>query len=263
MFRLDRIRFSFLELILVCMLTAVVATVVSRTITLQHLRLLIMRSHFPQLEYKELQARYGPHRYSHGVEEWVIRDYFQDRRDGVFLDVGASHYQTSNNTYYLESVLGWSGLAIEARSEFGADYQRHRPRTRFVAMFASDAVAQLVKLYVPPNNIWNASADRTIVTRESSGAMLTEREVPTTTLNQVLTEAGVERIDFLNMDIELGEPKALAGFDVERYRPQLVCIEGEPAVRQQILDYFREHNYRLIGKYLRVDGVNLYFEPLR
>jgi FkbM family methyltransferase len=263
MFRLARIRFSLLELLLVCLFTAIGATVVSRTIALQHFRRLIVRSHFPQQEYKELQVRYGPHHYSHGVEEWVIRDYFQDRRDGVFLDVGASHYQTSSNTYYLESVLGWSGVAIEARAEFGPDYRRYRPRTRFVGMFASDAVGQLVKLYVPPNNIWNASADRTIVTREASGATLTEREVPTTTLNHVLTEAGVERIDFLNMDIELGEPRALAGFDVEQYRPRLACIEGEAAVRQQILDYFRDHHYRLLGKYLRVDGVNLYFEPLR
>ena len=62
------------------------------------------------------------------------------------------------------------------------------------------------------------------------------------------------------MDIELSEPKALAGFDVGRYRPQLVCIEAQPETRQQILNYFMRHGYIVIGKYLRADPRTLYFQ---
>lgn len=36
------------------------------------------------------------------------------------------------------------------------------------------------------------------------------------------------------MDLELHEAAALAGFDIQRFRPALVCIEGHPEVRQQI-----------------------------
>ena len=64
------------------------------------------------------------------------------------------------------------------------------------------------------------------------------------------------------MDIELAEPKALAGFDVDRYRPALVCVEAHPDVRQEILDYFTRHGYTVVGKYLRMDPKNLYFSPL-
>ena len=63
------------------------------------------------------------------------------------------------------------------------------------------------------------------------------------------------------MDIELAEPKALAGFDIDRYRPALVCIEGQHDVRQEILNYFQRHGYVLIGRYLRADVKNLYFTP--
>jgi hypothetical protein len=65
------------------------------------------------------------------------------------------------------------------------------------------------------------------------------------------------------MDIELSEPKALAGFDAQRFKPQLVCIEAHPEVRQQILDYFAVNQYVVIGKYLRADDKNLYFKPLK
>jgi hypothetical protein len=63
------------------------------------------------------------------------------------------------------------------------------------------------------------------------------------------------------MDIELSEPKALAGFDIDRFKPALVCIEAHPDVRQRILNDFHAHDYVVVGKYLRMDVTNLYFEP--
>ena len=64
------------------------------------------------------------------------------------------------------------------------------------------------------------------------------------------------------MDIELSEPKALAGFDIKRYKPSLVCVESHPEVRQQIIDYFVQHGYTIVAKYFRADATNLYFTPM-
>ena len=46
-------------------------------------------------------AGYGPNRYSQFAEEWIIRDFFKDRRGGVFVDVGANHYKNDSTTFYL------------------------------------------------------------------------------------------------------------------------------------------------------------------
>ena len=211
-------------------------------------------------EVNPLLARYGPSRNSENFEEWIVRDFFQDKRDGVFLDVGANHYKVASNTYYLETTLGWSGVAVDAQADFAADYQAHRPRTRFVAMFASDVAGESVQLFVPDANKLVASASREFTERRGFPGSATS--VPTTTLNVVLDQAGIARVDFLSMDIELSEPKALAGFDIDRFKPALVCIEAHPEVRQQILDYFAAHDYVLVGKYLRVDPKNIYFTPL-
>ena len=69
--------------------------------------------------------------YSLGNEEIIIRDFFDDRRNGVFLDVGAFHYAMVSNTYYLEEHLGWSGIGVDALAEFALGYIENRPRTRF------------------------------------------------------------------------------------------------------------------------------------
>jgi FkbM family methyltransferase len=213
-----------------------------------------------QTELGPIVEKYGPARYSRNFEEWLVRDYFQDRRDGVFLDVGANHYRDESNTYFLEKELGWSGIAIDALEEFAADYRRYRPRTTFIALFVSDVDDSSVPFFVPDANKLVASANREFTASEG-GAAGHERSVPTTTLNAVLDQGRITRLDFMSMDIELSEPKALAGFDIEKFRPALVCIEAHVQVRQQILDYFMRHGYTIVGKYLRIDTKNLYFRP--
>jgi FkbM family methyltransferase len=214
----------------------------------------------PEAELGPIFRAYGPKKNTRGVEEWLIRDFFKDSRGGVFLDVGAGHYQIHSNTYFLERELGWSGVGVDALQEFAADYHAHRPRTTFVAMFASDVTDRSIPLFVPDTPLKEvASSSYEFTKREGTPGK--PRQVPTTTLNDVLEQLGVSRVDFMSMDIELSEPAALRGFDMKRYRPRLVCIESHVDVRQQILDYFHEHDYVVVGKYLRVDPMNLYFTP--
>ncbi len=242
-------------------LVGVAVAVATFIFTQQHYRQrLLMADAFTQegnVELAALARQYGPDHNSRNAEEWIIRDYFKDGRDGVFLDVGANHYQRENNTYYLEHNLGWSGIAIDALDEFAADYRSYRPRTKFVAMFASDVPDTSVTFFVPAKNKLVASANREFTVHE--GAPGTPRQVPTTTLNVVLDQAHIQKLDLLSMDIELSEPKALAGFDIDRFKPSFVCVEGHTEVRQAILNYFMGHGYVVVSKYLRTDPVNLYF----
>lgn len=48
----------------------------------------------------------GKKLYSQYDEELIIRDFFNDRRGGVFVDVGCYHYKDISTTYYLEKHLG-------------------------------------------------------------------------------------------------------------------------------------------------------------
>ena len=61
----------------------------------------------------------------------------------------------------------------------------------------------------------------------------------------------------------MGEPAALRGFSIDRFRPRLACVEAHAKTRQQIIDYFVRHGYTVVGRYLRIDPANLYFTPLQ
>jgi FkbM family methyltransferase len=210
-------------------------------------------------ETNALAQRYGPSRYSANVEEWILKDFFKDRRDGIFVEVGANHHQRYSNTYYLETVMGWSGVAIEPQIKFATGYREHRPKTTFVPLFISDVSNREAILYVTEKNDSVASGVKEFT--EAWGE-ITPTPATTSTLDDVLDGLHIERIDFLSMDIELAEPQALAGFSIGRFNPSLVAVEAHPPVRQQILDYFARNQYVPVGRYWRADAHNFWFAPI-
>jgi len=241
-------RGSFLEIAMIAGFVATATWVTARA---------YYERHAIPPEARAYREALGTPRYSFEDEELYIKDFFQGRRNGVFLDVGAGDYRKYSNTYFLEHELGWSGIAVDAVADFADDYRKFRPRTRFFAFFASDVSEAAETLWVPRQYPLMASSDRGHAQGDAA-----RRRVPTIRLNDLLVRERIERLDFLNMDIELAEPKALAGFDIRKYWPELVCIEAHVAVRQAILDYFARNGYVVLGRYLRADVHNLYFTPL-
>lgn len=212
-----------------------------------------------ELEAKELEKRYGPEKHSQFLEEWIVRDFFHDKRGGVFVDIGAADYKDENNTWFLETSLGWAGLAVDAQDKYRAGWEQFRPKTKFFTAFVSDQSNEKVRLFLSSYSPLVASSQKSFT--ESWGKLAGSVDVPTITLNDLLAGAHVTSFDFLSLDIELAEPKALAGLDLKRFKPALVCVEAHALVRQQILDYFAANHYSVVGKYLRVDRLNLWFMP--
>ena len=101
-----------------------------------------------------------------------------------------------------------------------------------------------------------ASGDQEAAT---DGGEVTQVVVPTITLDDLLNREGIGKIDFLTMDIELSEPAALRGFDIERFKPDLVCIESLPPVADFISEYFSDHGYVRVEMWSRLDNYNDYY----
>jgi FkbM family methyltransferase len=199
--------------------------------------------------------------YSHGNEEVVIRDFFQDRRHGFFVDVGCGHPIDDSNTYYLEDRLGWSGIAVDALPEMEPKWRRNRPASRFFNYIVTDHADTIESFYRVEERARDISSIYKPDLDPSRNRVRSEEiRVPTITLTKLLERSGVSSIDLLSMDIEGAEPLALAGFDIERFKPALACVEAKPMTRARILRYFGDHHYHRI--YEKYDPVNYYFTAL-
>jgi len=204
-------------------------------------------------------------RYSLFDEELIIRDFFQDRQGGFFLDVGCAWAERANNTYYLEKHLGWKGIGIDALTEYGPEWKEKRPNSRFFSYLVTDQ-SGIEQTFFRSATPGLSSTNREMAGGKVFGAELETEEVQiyTITLDDLLAQEGVTKIDLLSMDIEGHEAKALAGFDIERFQPELVVIERPALVGQktknEVYGYFERHGYELLEKYSSFDKVNHYFK---
>ena len=89
---------------------------------------------------------------------------------------------------------------------------------------------------VGPNNPTKSSKGYAIV---EGGSV----PVQAVTIDETVRELGLDRVDFINMDIEGGERHAIAGAreTIQRFGPRMVvCIHHLPDDRQAILPLLRE-----------------------
>lgn len=199
-------------------------------------------------------------RYSQHDEELVIRHFFQDRREGVFLDVGCAWPIRNSTTFYLERHLDWSGIAVDALDVHAFAWSRNRPQSRFFNYAVSDQSGGTIKFYLG-GGVSSMFKEHTVKRLQKEPDSI---EVELITLNDLLERAGIDKIDFMSMDIEGAEPLALAGFDIERYAPEFVCIEGRWSENApKILEYFEAHGYELMDEYNVYEKANYYFRKLQ
>jgi|GEM_PF-544759 len=111
--------------------------------------------------------------------------------------------------------------------------------------FAAEIKAGRVIVY--PNGVWDKEEERDLrIYDDQSGGDSVALKFPgsrpgprvrLTTIDILAAELKLDRVDFIKMDVEGAERKALAGarLTVQRYRPRLsVALEHEPADREEI-----------------------------
>src|SRR5262245_11852197 len=124
--------------------------------------------------------------YSQHDEEVIIRDFFQDRREGFFLDVGCAGPKKDSNTYYLESELGWSGFGVDALPEYADAWKRKRPKSRFFNYIAMDRAGLVQTFY--RSELPGISSIQPRKTFSGKEVKYSEIKVPTITLTKLLDD---------------------------------------------------------------------------
>jgi SAM-dependent methyltransferase len=208
-------------------------------------------------ELYRLRELYGLARYTKNDEELFIRYYFKDLWDGVFVDIDAGHNGEYSHTLFLELHLGWSGIVLEPLRKLAAGHRPHRPNSKFFNYHISKQPRKNREfLIVNDYNKQSSDADHVMDERQYDS---TPRA--TIRLTELLERENIEHIDFLHLDLATAELEALIGFDISRFRPELVCIRVYESTQEQIEKYFSDYGYVLVEEYSRLDPNNKYYRP--
>lgn len=170
---------------------------------------------------------------------------------GVFVEAGANDGYRQSNTYFLERCRGWAGVLVEPVPALADQAARQRPRSRVVnaALVADDYLQPTIS--VRYGGLISAVEGTEGWSKEDLGEALDGPsytvEVPARTLSSILDEAGVSAIDFLALDVEGYEERALAGLDLRRHVPRFLLIEiWNSASRRAGIEAILGDRYRLL-----------------
>jgi FkbM family methyltransferase len=188
--------------------------------------------------------------YSQFGEDITATNLLRNLKTGFYVDIGAHHPLQHSNTALLH-IRGWQGVNVEPMRRGIRLFRRYRPHaTNVRAAIHNDADS--VTLYKFRKGLANTISERRAKTLSTSKKTEGEEVVPALSLNNVFERHvpdGV-KVNYLTVDIEGYDTEAILAFDLDKYHPDVVCIEihrpdmmtlGENPVVRHMFD----HGYQL------------------
>ena len=157
-------------------------------------------------------------------EDTNILNYFKNKNNGFYVDVGCFHPINRNNTYLLY-INKWRGINIDL-SQFSIDlFNFLRPDDLNLRCVVSDK-EQNVKVFFQKELSQLSTIEEDQAKKVFQGK-IKNKEIKAYTLNQILDNSRYQNqeIDLLDIDVEGADYKVLLGLDFKRYKPKLICIE--------------------------------------
>lgn len=188
------------------------------------------------LEPAELRAIYGPGAlpedgeaefYSqYGQDYYVLHRVHAGRRSGVFVDIGGNHPIECSNSYLLERH-GWTGLAVEPQRALNALWPLHR-RTPCLECVVGPETGEVTFVEAGPEEHGLSGVEGY---NKVQGAAR-RRVLPQRRLDDILLEHGIDRVDYLSIDVEGYELQVLRSLDLQRVDVRLIGVENDTGFRR-------------------------------
>lgn len=168
------------------------------------------------------------------------------KRNGFFVEFGATDGMAISNTYMLEKHYGWRGILAEPGQSWHAALKANRGcfienacvwKVSGATLSFRDASAAEFSTVAE-----FASADHHAKLREGGK----EYKVTTISLNDLLAKYNApETIDYLSIDTEGSEYEILSGFDFSRHQFRVItCEHNFTPTREKIFGLLTRHGYR-------------------
>ena len=162
--------------------------------------------------------------YSMYGEDIVVNKFFKKKSLGYYVDVGCYHPIDGNNTYLLFKK-GWKGINIDINKLSIELFKNARKRDLNINTAVSNKSAKVKVYYRKKMNMLNTIDKQFAKSSFKKGYSTTT--IKSNSLNSILENSKYrnKKIDFLNLDIEGNELRALKSLNFKKYKPKLICVE--------------------------------------
>tara|TARA_A100000164_G_scaffold188720_1_gene167505 strand:- start:108 stop:764 length:657 start_codon:yes stop_codon:yes gene_type:complete len=189
--------------------------------------------------------------YSMLGEDLVVNNFFKNKTNGTYVDVGCYHPIDGNNTHLLFKN-GWNGINIDLNKISIDLFNIARKNDENFRVAVSNKSKKIKFYYRKKINMLNTINKKFANNSFKKGYSIDY--IQARTLSSILKESKLKnkKIDFLNIDIEGNEINALKTLDFKIYRPKLICVEIHNFTSNRLKKgNFKDHS---IYKFLKQKG---------
>ena len=140
-------------------------------------------------------------------------------KNGFYIECGANDGINQSNTWYFEKVLNWRGILIEPNKTSFKNLKNNRSFKNIfknVALVSEDFKNKNEEIYLSENNLES---------KLTNIANPLSQKVATETLNNILKEFNVNKINFFSLDVEGYEEEVLKGLNLNIFDIDYILIE--------------------------------------
>lgn len=192
-------------------------------------------------------------------DKYINLNYFKNKENGVFLDIGANDGVTFSNTYFFEKELNWTGICIEPIDDIFKELEKNRTSININGCaWNDDSIKTFRKL--------NGNAEMLSGIIDSYNEKHKERidlecnifnctyediKVKCYNINSLLKKHKMYHIDFLSIDTEGSELEILKCIDFSMFNIEVILVENNYS-DIELKQYIQSKGYRFI-KQLDID----------
>jgi FkbM family methyltransferase len=192
--------------------------------------------------------------FSQEGEDLVLRRYFEGKKSGFYIDIGAHHPFRFSNTY-LFYKLGWRGINIDAMPGSMKSFEKYRCKDINIEAGVSSTPLNLIyySFEEPAINGFDSVLSEQ---RLLDGAKLLEKiTIKCYTLESLLDRylPKDQDIDFMSIDVEGLDLEILKSNNWNKYTPTYLLVEClgadfESIIKTEMYAYLQEKGYKLFAK---------------
>ena len=192
--------------------------------------------------------------YSQEAQDLKVLLHYKLKKDGYFLEIGASDGVKFSNTYLLEQKYNWSGICVEPiKDDYNKLVNNRTCHCSNMAVYSNSGEELEFNIY--EFNLLSG-LNKHINTVFNYHPIKEKVIVETITLNDLLEKYNAPSfIEYMSLDTEGSEYEILSVFDFTKYKFGLIHIEhnSEEPKRQLIRDLLFKNGYTYIGEFKQDD----------
>ena len=187
--------------------------------------------------------------YSQYFEQDYLISYFNDKKRGVLVDIGAADGINNSNTRYLIEN-GWEGILIEPnKKNYNKLLELYFDNKKIIVenCGCSNKNVKGAKFFIDKNDefeqISTFSEEQYLSCKEYYQCDFVEDEVDIIKTSELFIKHDLKYIDFISIDAEGYDSLIIDGIDFNNVVIDLFCIEN---INNDCINYLKKNGYTLI-----------------